>query len=122
MGVRLRMARTGRKNRPYFRLGAFDSRTRRDGCPIEFLGHYDPLVGDFEKGVVIDVDRARHWLSVGAKCSETVASFLKRKGVALPRNVLKNGNRTKGKAPGAKAAAKAKAAARPKAAPKSGGA
>lgn len=110
MAVRLRMARTGRKNRPFFRLGAFDSRTRRDGSPIEYLGHYDPLVADFEKGVVIDVDRARHWISKGAKCTETVASFLRRKGVELPRNILKNGNRSKGKAKGAKAAAKAKAA------------
>jgi small subunit ribosomal protein S16 len=104
------MARTGRKNRPYFRLGAFDARTRRDGTPIEYLGHYDPLLKDFEKSVVIDVDRARHWISLGAKCTETVASFLKRKGVELPRNILKNGNRTKGKTKGAKAAAAASAA------------
>lgn len=104
MAVRLRMARTGRKNRPFFRLGAFDSRTRRDGTPIEFLGHYDPLVKDFEAGVVIDVERAKYWISKGAKCTETVAAFLKRKGVALPRNVLKNGNRTKGKPAGTKSA------------------
>lgn len=106
MGVRIRLARTGRKNRPYFRVGAFDSRTRRDGTPIEYLGHYDPLVKDFEKGVVIDLDRARHWIGKGAKCSETIASFLKRKGVTLPRNILKGGSRTKGKSAGAKAAAK----------------
>lgn len=109
MAVRLRLARTGRKNRPFYRFAAFDSRTRRDGSPIEYLGHYDPLVTDFEKGVVIDLDRARHWIGVGAKCSETVADFLKRKGVTLPRNILKNGNRTKGKAAGAKAARPKKA-------------
>lgn len=108
MGVRIRLARTGRKNRAYFRFGAFDSRTRRDGTPIEYLGHYDPLVKEFEKGVVIDVERAKYWIGQGAKCSETVASFLRRKGVALPRNILKSGNRTKGKPAGAKNAAKAK--------------
>lgn len=122
MAVRLRMARTGRTNRPYFRLGAFDSRTRRDGTPIEYLGHYDPLLADFEKSVVIDVDRARHWISKGAKCSETVASFLRKKGVDLPRNILKNGNRTKGKSKGAKAALAAKSASKPagRKAPKAG--
>ena len=99
MAVRLRLARTGRKNRPSFRLAAFDSRTRRDGRPIEYLGHYDPYVGDFEKSVTIDLERCAHWISKGAKCSETVASFLKRKGMSLPRNILKNGNRTRGKAP-----------------------
>jgi small subunit ribosomal protein S16 len=95
------MARTGRTNRPYFRFGAFDSRTRRDGSPIEYLGHYDPLVKEFEKSVTLDLDRVRHWLGEGAKCSETVASFLKKKGVVLPRNARTSGNRTKGKAAGA---------------------
>ena len=108
MAVRLRLARTGRKNRPSFRVAAFDSRTRRDGRPIEYLGHYDPYVGDFEKSVTIDLERCAHWISKGAKCSETVASFLKRKGMSLPRNILKNGNRTRGKAPGAAKAASAK--------------
>lgn len=97
MAVRIRMARTGRTNRPFYRFGAFDSRTRRDGKPIEYLGHYDPLVKDFEKSVQLDLDRVRHWLGHGAKCSETVAAFLKKKGVALPRNVRTSGNRTKGK-------------------------
>jgi len=44
-------------------VGAYDARTRRDGPPIEYLGHYDPLVRDFEKGVVIDVDRAKYWIA-----------------------------------------------------------
>ena len=101
MAVRIRMARTGRTNRPYFRFGAFDSRTRRDGSPIEYLGHYDPLVKEFDASVKLDLDRVRHWLGKGAKCSETVASFLKKKGVVLPRNARTSGNRTKGKAAGA---------------------
>lgn len=125
MAVRLRMARTGRKNRPFYRVAAFDARTRRDGAPIEYLGHYDPLVKDFDKGVVIEIERAQYWISKGAKCSETVASFLKRKGVVLPRNILKNGVRSKGKPQGAKAlAGKAKGGtaktAKPKAAKKPG--
>lgn len=108
MAVRLRLSRTGRKNRPSFRVAAFDSRTRRDGTPIEYLGHYDPYVADFEKSVSIDMERCAHWISKGAKCSETVASFLKRKGMSLPRNILKNGNRTRGKGPGAAAKTPAK--------------
>jgi small subunit ribosomal protein S16 len=100
LAVRIRFARTGRTNRPYFRLGAFDSRTRRDGPPIEYLGHYDPLVKEFDKGVEIDLDRVRHWLGHGAKVTETVASFLKRKGVVLPRNARTSGRKSKGKAPG----------------------
>lgn len=104
MAVRIRMARLGRTNRPFFRFGAFDSRTRRNGKPIEYLGHYDPLVKDFDASVKLDLDRCRHWIGQGAKCSETVAAFLKKKGVVLARNVRISGNRSKGKP--AKSAAK----------------
>ncbi len=98
MAVRLRLTRGGRRNRPFYRVGAFDARTRRDGRAIEYLGWYDPMVDDFEKGVHLDMDRVQHWLAHGAKCSETVASFIKRKGHTLPRNVTRTGRRTKGKA------------------------
>lgn len=98
MAVRIRMARLGRTNRPFFRVGAFDSRTRRDGSPIEYLGHYDPLVKDFEASVKLDLDRCKYWIAKGAKCSETVSVFLKKKGVVLARNARTSGNRSKGKA------------------------
>ncbi len=104
MAVRIRLARTGRTNRPFFRVCVYDSRTRRDGSPIEQIGHYDPLVAEFEKSVVLDVDRAMHWIGRGAKCTETIASFLKRKGATLPRHVKKSGNRTRGKSAGVKTA------------------
>ena len=97
MAVRLRLARVGRKNRPFYRVAAFDARTRRDGRAIEYIGHYDPLVEDFEKSVSIDLERAKHWIDNGAKCSETVASFLKRKGMSLPRNIKLTGPKSKGK-------------------------
>ena len=87
----------GRKNRPFYRVAAFDARTRRDGRAIEYIGHYDPLVEDFEKSVSIDLERAQHWIDNGAKCSETVASFLKRKGMTLPRNIKLTGPKSKGK-------------------------
>ena len=97
MAVRLRLARLGRKNRPFYRMAAFDARTRRDGRAIEYIGHYDPLVEDFEKAVTVDLERAQYWIDHGAKCSETVASFLKRKGMSLPRNIKLTGPKTKGK-------------------------
>ena len=93
----------GRKNRPFYRVAAFDARTRRDGRAIEFLGHYDPLVEDFEKAVTLDMDRVKHWIDNGAKCSETVASFVKRKGLELPRNITLNGRKSKGKSAKTKA-------------------
>src|SRR5262245_36048275 len=61
--VRLRFKRMGRKNLPFFRLCAFDSRTRRDGRAIEELGHYDPRAAVDEKKFSLNRDRISYWLS-----------------------------------------------------------
>lgn len=83
MSVRLRLTRLGRRNRPYYRIAAFDNRSRRDGAPVEYLGTYDPLKKDGET-VEMNVERMKHWLSVGAEPSETVASMLLKAGLTLP--------------------------------------
>jgi len=81
MSVRLRLKRTGRRNRPFYRIGAFTHTTRRDGKPVEDLGWYDPLGKDRDQPFQLDEERAKYWISKGAKPSETVRSFLKRRGV-----------------------------------------
>jgi small subunit ribosomal protein S16 len=81
MAVRIRLKRTGRKNRPFYRICVFDSRTRRDGKPIEELGAYDPRGDDWSQKVTLKRQRAHYWLTVGALPSETVASILRRFGV-----------------------------------------
>ena len=43
MAVRIRLKRLGRKKRPFFRIVAIDSKTRREGAEIERLGWYDPV-------------------------------------------------------------------------------
>ncbi len=79
--VKIRLQRFGRRHRPFFRISAIDSRSSRDSKFIERLGHYDPIEKDDAKALVINGDRVRYWLSVGAQPSETVASLLKRKGI-----------------------------------------
>jgi small subunit ribosomal protein S16 len=74
----------GRKNLPFFRLCAFDSRTRRDGRAIEELGHYDPRIQSEEKKYSLNRERISYWLSVGAKPTETVQSILLNNGIAVP--------------------------------------
>lgn len=81
MAVRIRLKRMGRKNRPFWRICVFDGRTRRDGETIEDLGFYDTLANDPAKVMSIDAERAKYWLSVGAKPSEIVRQILKRAGV-----------------------------------------
>ncbi len=83
--VRLRLCRTGRRNRSCWRLGAFEKKRRRDAEPIEYLGFYDPESKDEEKQVSLKRERIEYWLSVGAKPTETVASILRRNGIDAPR-------------------------------------
>ncbi|MDA1195242.1 MAG: 30S ribosomal protein S16 [Planctomycetota bacterium] len=84
MAIVIRMSRQGRRNRPHYRLGVFDRRTRRDGPPIEHLGHYDPRVEEEANKVKLDEERIRYWLSVGADVSDTVRSFLRKRGIETP--------------------------------------
>jgi small subunit ribosomal protein S16 len=89
MAVVIRMRRTGRKNRPCFRINVTDSRFPRDGRLIETLGLYDPIRKDAAAQLTIDVERARHWMKNGAKPSETVASIFRRRGVFEPKPIVK---------------------------------
>ena len=81
MAVRIRLKRTGRRNRPFYRICVFDGRTRRDGAPVEELGSYNPRGESFEDKVVLKKARAHYWLGVGALPTETVASILRKAGV-----------------------------------------
>jgi len=82
MALSMRLSRGGSKKRPYYRIVIADARSPRDGKFIEKIGTYNPLLGkDDEKRVVLDGDRAKHWLSVGAQPTDRVARFLDAAGV-----------------------------------------
>lgn len=81
MAVVIRMKRTGRKNRPCYRISVAVSSDPRDGRTLETLGLYDPASPKPELQLTLDVERARHWLAHGALPSETVSSIFKRQGV-----------------------------------------
>ena len=74
MAVRIRLARYGRKKRPFYRIVAADQRAPRDGRYIERLGHYDPMTE--ENNLEVDLERVDYWLGVGAAPSETVAGLI----------------------------------------------
>lgn len=78
--VAIRFQRYGRKKAPFYRLVAIDSRDRREGRPIEFLGWYDPL----KKETNLNAPAIKKWLQVGAQPSDTVKSLLKKAYVITP--------------------------------------
>ena len=77
MSLRIRLSRGGAKKRPFYRIVIADSRSPRDGRFIEKIGTYNPMLQKENPArVSIDIDRAKHWLGVGALPSERVAKFL----------------------------------------------
>ncbi|GAA1628568.1 30S ribosomal protein S16 [Catellatospora bangladeshensis] len=78
MAVRIRLLRMGKIRNPQYRIVVADSRTKRDGKAIEYIGIYQPK----EDPSVIEVksDRVQHWLSVGAQPSESVIAILSKTG------------------------------------------
>lgn len=89
MAVVLRMKRTGRKNRPCYRISATNNRNARDGRTLETLGHYDPASPVESLRLKIEAERVKHWLDHGAKPSDTVASLLRKLGIPMPSQRVK---------------------------------
>jgi len=84
--VRIRLKRFGHKNRPHYRLAAFDARAPRDGRALdERLGVYDPFESDDSKKVTLDRERIIAWLDKGAQPSAAVAQILKKNGIYVER-------------------------------------
>ena len=85
MAVKLRLKKFGRRHRNFFRLGAMDGRSPRDGRVIEELGWYDPSAKLPEKQISLNRERIEYWLKVGADPTETVRNLLARNGIAVKR-------------------------------------
>lgn len=79
MAVKLRLMRMGAKKKPFYRVVAADSRTKRDGKYIELVGTYNPIMNPAE--VKIDEEVALKWLSMGAIPTDTVRSLFSKQGI-----------------------------------------
>ena len=79
MSVKIRLTRIGRHKDPFFRIVATDSRTARDGKPVEQIGYFDPAKG--VENATIDEELALKWLNLGAVPSDTVKAIFSKKGV-----------------------------------------
>ena len=82
MALKIRLARAGTKKRPFYHIVIADARSPRDGRFIEKLGTFNPLLAkDAENRVVLDTERAKHWLSHGAQPTDRVLRFLDAAGL-----------------------------------------
>ena len=90
MAIKIRLARGGSKKRPFYRIVATDSRMPRDGRFIEKLGTYNPLLPkDDEKRVIMNMERIKYWLDLGAKPTDRIQRMLEADGT-LPKTLRSN--------------------------------
>jgi small subunit ribosomal protein S16 len=76
----IRLARIGKKKKPFYRVVVIERTRPRDGRTRELVGTYDPLKKPAE--IKLDAERIKYWLGQGAQPSDTVRSFLKREKIA----------------------------------------
>jgi small subunit ribosomal protein S16 len=76
----IRLARIGKKKKPFYRVVVMDKRKPRNGRFVEIVGTYDPLKKPAE--VKLKVERIKYWIGCGAQPSDTVRSFLHQQKIA----------------------------------------
>jgi small subunit ribosomal protein S16 len=77
MALKIRLARGGVKKRPFYRLVVAENTASRDGRFIERLGSYNPLLEKSDTArFVVNEERVKYWLSIGAKPSDRVDKLL----------------------------------------------
>lgn len=71
----IRLARIGKKKRPFYRIVVLEKARPRNGRFVEIVGTYDPLKKPAD--IKLEVERIKYWLGCGAQPSDTVRSFLR---------------------------------------------
>jgi small subunit ribosomal protein S16 len=79
VSVKIRLTRVGKTKQPSYRVVVTDSRSPRDGRFIEVIGSYEPRAEPSR--IVVDGEKALHWLRQGAQPTERVVKILKIDGV-----------------------------------------
>ena len=85
MALKIRLSRGGSKKRPFYRIVVAEAAAPRDGRYVERIGHYNPMVAkDNEQRLVVDGERVKHWMGLGAKPTERVQKLLSALSLTVP--------------------------------------
>jgi small subunit ribosomal protein S16 len=106
MALKIRLSRGGAKKRPFYKIVVADARCPRDGRFIEKVGTYNPMLpADHDGRLILDDERVKHWLSVGAQPTDRLVRFFADRGLVAK---VARAEQTKKPAPKAKATQRAK--------------
>lgn len=106
--LKIRLKRMGAKKNPSYRIIVINSTTKREGRPVQELGHYNPKT----KVMKLDKVAALDWVKKGAQPTETVAYLIKNCNEDGTLNYKKKETVKLSKKAQAKAAAEAEAKAK----------
>jgi small subunit ribosomal protein S16 len=70
----IRMMRVGSKKKPFYRVVVTEARSARESSFVENVGTYDPRAKPAQ--VAINKERIQHWISKGARPSDSVRTLL----------------------------------------------
>ncbi|MGB1228167.1 MAG: 30S ribosomal protein S16 [Candidatus Puniceispirillaceae bacterium] len=85
MALKIRLSRGGSKKRPFYRIVVAEAAAPRDGRYVERIGHYNPMVAkDNDQRLVVDGERVKHWMGLGAKPTERVQKLLASLSLTVP--------------------------------------
>ena len=85
MAVKIRLARHGKKRKPFYHIVVADGRAPRNGKYIEKLGIYNPVTNPAT--IELDFDRASYWMGNGAIPTDTCNAILRYKGVLYKKHL-----------------------------------
>ncbi len=85
MAVKIRLSRKGRKKMPIYDIVVADARAPRDGRFIEKLGQYNPHTTPAT--INVELERALHWMMVGAQPTDTTRKILSVSGVMFKKHL-----------------------------------
>ncbi|KAF3014206.1 hypothetical protein G7054_g12152 [Neopestalotiopsis clavispora] len=94
MTIKIRLARFGRRNAPFYNIVVAQARSARNKKPIEVIGTYDPMPkadpyddsGRLHKDIKLDILRAKYWLGVGAQPTDTMWRLMSMVGILDPKH------------------------------------
>ena len=77
MATKIRLSRGGKKASPHYSIVVINSTKKQTGKFIEKIGHYHPLEADSSPNrVIMDVERLKYWLGVGAIPTDAIIRFM----------------------------------------------
>jgi len=72
--VKIRLARGGAKNSPFYRIVAITSTRKRGGKPLEILGFWNPATNEKK----VDKKEIENWVQKGAQISDSVKVLMEK--------------------------------------------